>query len=161
MAIFRFRSLTNNQTIAFNPASDILQFNDARISAGSIVFNYSAAFDNISFTARGKTIFLPASVLATSLTTTNVTFTDGSQLLIGDASNNSLLGTNFGDYLTGLAGADTMTGGFGSDTYEVDDIGDVVVELADATPVGNDEITLLSGNHPKGNHPKGSASICF
>jgi hypothetical protein len=34
MAIIRFSTLTNNQTIAFNPATDILQFDDASISAG-------------------------------------------------------------------------------------------------------------------------------
>lgn len=42
MAIIRFRTLANNQSISFNPATDILQFDDARISAGSIVFNFSA-----------------------------------------------------------------------------------------------------------------------
>ena len=68
MAIIRFRTLANNQNISFNPATDILQFDDARISAGSIGFNYSALNDNISFTARGKTFFLPPSVLASSLT---------------------------------------------------------------------------------------------
>lgn len=145
MAIIRFKTIANNQSISFNPATDILQFDDLRISAGSLVFNYSALYDNISFTARGKTFFLPTGVLATSLTTSNVTFADGSQLLVGDASNNSVLGTNFGDYLDGLAGADTMTGGFGSDTYVVDNVGDVVVEMADATPLGNDAITLISG----------------
>lgn len=51
MAIIRFRTLANNQSISFNPASDVLLFDNTSISAGSIVFNYSALNDNIAFTA--------------------------------------------------------------------------------------------------------------
>ena len=36
----------------------------------------------------------------------------------------------FNDHLTGGAGADTMTGGADSDSYFVDNTGDVIVELA-------------------------------
>ncbi len=59
--------------------------------------------------------------------------------ITGNASNNWLSGRGGDDTLVGGAGADrlrggtgadTMIGGTGKDTYDVDDIGDVVVELA-------------------------------
>ena len=39
MAIIRFSTLTNNQTIAFNRITDVLLFDDARISAGLCRYN--------------------------------------------------------------------------------------------------------------------------
>jgi Ca2+-binding RTX toxin-like protein len=51
-------------------------------------------------------------------------------LIVGNAANNALNGLAGNDTLDGGAGADTLTGGSGSDTYVVDDIGDVVVEVA-------------------------------
>jgi Ca2+-binding RTX toxin-like protein len=41
---------------------------------------------------------------------------------------NPLLGTPAGDIIDGLGGKDTMVGGKGSDTYWVDDTGDIVIE---------------------------------
>ncbi len=114
MAVILFSTLTNNQTIAFNPASDVLLFDNTSISAGSISFNYSALNDNIVFTALGITIYLPPSVLISSLTSSSVAFVDGSEFVIGTAAANTLIGTNLGDYITGLAGADTMRGGLGA-----------------------------------------------
>ncbi len=58
----------------------------------------------------------------------------------GNASVNVLVGNNGNNTLDGGAGADTMTGGIGDDTYIVDDVGDVVIELAAA---GND--TIMAG----------------
>ena len=42
------------------------------------------------------------------------------------------LATDFDDTIDGGAGADTMAGGLGDDTYVVDNLGDVVTELADS-----------------------------
>ena len=59
--------------------------------------------------------------------------------VIGNSSANTLTGTIFddeliglggNDILNGLAGADVLDGGSGNDTYVVDDVGDVVIELA-------------------------------
>ncbi len=51
MALVLFSTLTNNQTIAFNPATDVLQFDNPAIGASSLTFAYSASNDNIAFTA--------------------------------------------------------------------------------------------------------------
>lgn len=53
---------------------------------------------------------------------------DGRDYLDGDLGN---------DLLDGGKGADTMTGGSGNDSYVIDDLGDVIVELA---PDGDDQI---------------------
>ena len=51
--------------------------------------------------------------------------------LIGNAGNNVLDGGAGNDVLIGGLGADTLIGGAGNDGYQVDDIGDVVVENPD------------------------------
>ncbi len=51
-------------------------------------------------------------------------------ILIGNAAANTLSGLAGNDLLDGGAGADTLLGGSGDDTYVVDDIGDLVVEVA-------------------------------
>ncbi|MFK3772345.1 beta strand repeat-containing protein [Pseudomonas sp. NPDC089406] len=50
--------------------------------------------------------------------------------LTGNAADNTLTGNAGANILDGGAGADTLVGGKGNDTYIVDDVGDVVVELA-------------------------------
>ena len=51
--------------------------------------------------------------------------------LDGNSGDNSLLGGAGDDRLNGMMGVDTMEGGLGSDLYTVDNIADVVIELAD------------------------------
>jgi Ca2+-binding RTX toxin-like protein len=51
-------------------------------------------------------------------------------VLAGNAGNNVLFGGAGNDTLDGGAGADTMSGGSGDDRYEVDNVGDRVVEDA-------------------------------
>jgi Ca2+-binding RTX toxin-like protein len=48
----------------------------------------------------------------------------------GNALANTLLGNTANNILDGKLGADTMRGGIGDDTYVVDNVGDVVLELA-------------------------------
>jgi Ca2+-binding RTX toxin-like protein len=48
----------------------------------------------------------------------------------GNALANALIGNSGANRLDGGSGADTMTGASGNDTYVVDNVGDVVVELA-------------------------------
>ena len=49
----------------------------------------------------------------------------------GDQGDNEIIGNSLHNRLDGGAGADVLTGGEGNDTYVVDEIGDVVVELTD------------------------------
>ncbi|GAB7550952.1 hypothetical protein NRB_04480 [Novosphingobium sp. 11B] len=53
-----------------------------------------------------------------------------SDILSGEAGNDTLYGYTGHDWLLGGAGADLMIGGPGDDTYEVDDLSDVIIELA-------------------------------
>jgi trimeric autotransporter adhesin len=46
----------------------------------------------------------------------------------GAAAGNTLIGSNFADFIDGLGGADTMVGRAGNDGYSVDNAGDTVVE---------------------------------
>ena len=48
----------------------------------------------------------------------------------GNSDNNAIIGNLSDNTIDGGTGADTMTGGRGDDTYVVDNIGDVVTELA-------------------------------
>ena len=56
----------------------------------------------------------------------------GNDSLIGNGGDDVLLGGDGNDSLVGGIGADRMEGGTGNDSYTVDDVGDVVVELASA-----------------------------
>jgi Ca2+-binding RTX toxin-like protein len=60
----------------------------------------------------------------------NLVLTGHAYNATGNAWNNRLTGTASDNYLDGHLGADTMIGGDGNDTYEVEQAGDVVVELA-------------------------------
>jgi Ca2+-binding RTX toxin-like protein len=55
----------------------------------------------------------------------------GRDALHGDDGDDRLEGGSGNDYLGGGVGIDTMIGGLGNDIYEVDDAGDVIIELAD------------------------------
>lgn len=55
----------------------------------------------------------------------------GNDSLYGMAGADTLIGGEGNDLLDGGVGADSMQGGLGNDSYMIDDVGDVVVELAD------------------------------
>ena len=57
---------------------------------------------------------------------------DSTNRIFGYAGNDILQGGSLADVLNGGAGADTMQGGLGADTYILDNVGDVVIEEADA-----------------------------
>ncbi|MDO5650874.1 MAG: Ig-like domain-containing protein [Moraxella sp.] len=59
-----------------------------------------------------------------------LTGNNADNIIFGGAGNDTINGGAGDDYLDGGTGADRMTGGTGDDTYIVDNIGDVVIELA-------------------------------
>ncbi len=48
----------------------------------------------------------------------------------GNSLNNLIVGNSDKNILDGVTGADTLIGGLGDDTYDVDDVGDLVIERA-------------------------------
>jgi|GEM_PF-259753 len=68
----------------------------------------------------------------TGSSATNGTGNSLNNYLIGNSGNNSLVGAGGNDTLDGGLGADTLDGGTGDDTYIVDNVGDVVIENANA-----------------------------
>jgi serralysin len=68
-----------------------------------------------------------------------LTGTSGNDVIDGLAGNDTLLGLAGNDTLIGGAGTDSLSGGAGDDTYEVDVVGDVVVE---APGEGTDQVNV-------------------
>ncbi len=124
MTTYNWSTLTNAQSIAFNPAVDVLRFDDSTISAAALGFSFTSSAPLTStFTFGGKSITLQTDFKA--LTTTNLTFADGSLFLVGDNTTgvagddgpNTLTGGNGNDALVGLGGDDSMSGGAGDDSF--------------------------------------------
>ena len=142
MTVYNWSALTNNQQIAFNPSTDRLSFDSSTISAANLQLSWASAATSITYD--GKAITLLADVKA--LTTTNVTFANGSLLIVGDNTTgtvadsgaNVLTGSAQGDMLIGFGGNDTINGGAGNDTY---------VYSEDWS--GNSQITDTSGTTDK------------
>ncbi|MEP7301797.1 MAG: hypothetical protein ABI699_09740 [Caldimonas sp.] len=134
MASILFSSIADASEVGFNPLSDVLTFDNGSISAASLILTYASDFTAIGIKAGGTSFTLTSTVKLTQLTTTNVRFADGSQLVIGDNSTgandsaaNNVVGGIRNDQLFGLAGHDTLRGGAGDDTY-VDPGIDTIVE---------------------------------
>ncbi|WP_166652534.1 calcium-binding protein [Enterovirga rhinocerotis] len=72
---------------------------------------------------------------------------DFGDILIGGSAGDSLSGGAGDDRLDGGLGADTMTGGTGNDIFFVDNVGDVVVELAGE---GIDQVRTTLDNYVLG-----------
>lgn len=68
----------------------------------------------------------------------NLVLTGTARIATGNGLANTITGTSGSNTINGGAGADTMIGGRGNDSYEVDNVADVVVEDARA---GTDTVT--------------------
>jgi Tol biopolymer transport system component len=123
MSTYNFGALANGQHLAFNAGADVLRFDDASI-AGSAVTLLSSGTD-LGFAYGGKTIWLDATDSA-RLSASNLVFANGSVLLAGDGTINTLadwygrdytnLATSpLGNQVWGLGGADLVVTGSGPD----------------------------------------------
>ena len=80
--------------------------------------------------------------------------------LTGTSGNDTLTGGAGNDILDGKAGIDTMIGGTGNDTYYVDNVKDVVTELASqGTDLVNSSITYTLGANVENLTLTGTAAI--
>jgi len=146
MAVFQFSALSDGQSIAFNPNTDVLNFDQTTVAAADLrvtAVGTSIRVEVFSGPQTGKDVTLQ-NVSPPQLATTNVTFADGSKLLFGDNSTaqndnlaNSLTGTAGRDLLQGFGGADTMNGGAGNDAYIVG-AGDVLTDTGGVDTVVTD-----------------------
>src|SRR5689334_1818811 len=124
MAVLNWNSLTSG-SYAFNPNVDVLVFNDSSISAADVDTYSSSGIVDIIFSYGGKTVTLQTS--SHTVTTTNVTFANGSQLIIGDNTTatvndnaaNTINGGSGNDLLLGAGGSDSISGGAGNDVFQI------------------------------------------
>ena len=103
---------------------------------GDDVLNGGAGFDIASYANAAGAVNID---LATGL----VSGTQGNDTLvsienvIGGAGNDTILGNERDNVLDGRGGSDTLAGGLGNDTYIIDSVADVIVEVPGA---GNDTV---------------------
>ena len=96
---------------------------------GIDVIDYSRSLSGITLNLAASLAIGPSLFHDTLEGFENAIGTQGNDVIIGDGENNILEGHFGDDALNGGLGADTMIGGPGNDSYSVDDLGDVVIEL--------------------------------
>jgi prepilin-type processing-associated H-X9-DG protein len=120
MTTFRF-SRVRGTSVAFRPNNDVLNFDIGSAANLSV----TAAGGNLILRLGNDSVTLLNVSQIGSLSTRNVSFADGSVLLIGDnttgtandSAANDLRGGAGNDQLIGLGGNDYLDGRGGSDTY--------------------------------------------
>ena len=112
MTTFNWSALTDGQEIEFDPASDVLHFDDPLVSAGDLFFEGTDVPESSSFFYFLKTVTLNVDPL--KLTTTNVTFANGSLFMVGDNTTGTTADKN-DNTMTGGAGDDFFLGAEGDD----------------------------------------------
>jgi Ca2+-binding RTX toxin-like protein len=150
VAVYNFSTLSDGQSLAFNPAIDQLVFDQSAISAEDLLVAQEGTSLRLTDNGSpwwGKDVLL-TNVMLGQITDANVTFAGGSKLLVGDNSTalnddlaNSLVGTAFNDQLLGLGGNDTLDGGGGNDSIGAGAGNDSVLGGA-----GDDAIAGAGGN---------------
>ena len=135
---FRFQVPVNS--FADVDAGDTLTY-EAALSDGSVLPAW-LNFDAATRTFSGNATFANAGAVSLRVTASDdagLSAADNFDLTVnlysdlaveGTSANDSLVGHSGNDLINGNAGADTMAGARGNDTYVVDDIDDVVTELA-------------------------------
>jgi Ca2+-binding RTX toxin-like protein len=153
MAVYQFSALSDGQAIDFVPTADVLRFDQSVIAAADLRFTAvggDTRIEVVSGSFAGKDVLL-LDTTPLQISETNVTFADGSKLLIGnqrssttdDNSANSLVGTSGRDHLAGLGGNDTLSGLAGDDVMHGGAGNDT---FALGAAYGNDVIDGGAGN---------------
>lgn len=122
MSIFKFSTLASGTHLSFDPDADDLSFDAGSISASEVRLSVSGL--NLGLTTAGKTVWLDGMSYG-QVTIGNVTFADGSVLVIGDGTSDSfhdaygqyytLQDSTVGNQVWGLGGADLLESGSGAD----------------------------------------------
>jgi Ca2+-binding RTX toxin-like protein len=114
---------------------------DSVVEAAGIAAGISDSIhSSVTFTSKANVerLFLTGS------NAINATGLNGqADFLIGNASSNTLTGLGGDDILNGGLGADSLVGGANNDTYYVDNLGDIVTELAGTTNGTNDIVNSI------------------
>jgi Ca2+-binding RTX toxin-like protein len=134
MATFVFSTIANGTSLAFDPALDILDFDQSDILPHDIYFvrdEDAGGSSELDLTVAvidgphaGKHIFLE-SMQQKQVTSSNFTFAAGGSIFIGDNTigttlddqANIIIGTGFNDLIVGLGGNDDLNGGGGDDVF--------------------------------------------
>jgi hypothetical protein len=138
MAVYQFSALADGQAISFNPSVDQLNFDqttDQRRGGDDRDRRHGPSVHR-----GGKSIALSNTAI-TQLAGSNITFANGSLLLVGDNSAvgtndhaaNTLIGGAGADQIQGLGGNDSINGGGGNDWI--------------SGGSGNDTLTAAAGGH--------------
>ena len=120
-----FSALVDGQHLAFNPAVDVLNFDDPAITAGAVEVTQSGT--DLGFTYGDKTVWLDDVAIGELSVDPggNVQFANGSRLTTGDGTTDraadaygrqyALQATTVGQQVWGLGGADVVRTGSGVD----------------------------------------------
>ena len=139
---------TGNDTYYVDNVKDVvteLASQGTDLVNSSITYTLGANVENLTLTGT-------AAINGTGNTLNNV--------ISGNTGNNVLNGGAGNDILDGKAGIDTMIGGTGNDTYYVDNVKDVVTELASqGTDLVNSSITYTLGANVENLTLTGTAAI--
>ena len=116
MATYQLSALSDGQAISFSPSGDVLNFDQSAIAAADIRVTASGSntrIEVVSGAFAGKDVLL-LNVSPLQLTGVNITFANGSRLVVGD--NSTALNDNAGNQLAGSAGRDLLMGLGGNDS---------------------------------------------
>jgi VCBS repeat-containing protein len=125
-----------NDTYVVNVTTDVINENPGGgidTVQSAISWTLGAELENLTLTGTGlinATGNALDNVLIGGIGDNKLTGNEGNDTLLGGDGNDTLSGGVGADVLDGQAGADSMTGGDGNDTYYVDNVGDIVSELA-------------------------------
>ena len=147
MTVYSWMMLPDKRSLAFNPYTDVLRFDDPSINAASVNVSWVNG-TSVTFFYDGKTITLLADVK--TLNMYNLSFSDMSLLTFGDNSTgviadddaNNVGSTRLSDHIFGLGGNDTISGGDGNDILDGGDGDDLIYGGA-----GNDTLIGGAGNN--------------